>query len=391
MFTWGRKMSRKLDILRRHDIQVSKSATSSPSKSSSFSIGMLRRSKGGSASVDSGSFENFSKLNSNNDRTQSPIRTFFHRIGSTGMLSSKHSNSNSKEIAESSHLYRSSSTSQLNTISYIKCDDPTEGVEGLDKNTIKTQRSLSTGATGKSSSYDDITRVTEQAKRGHFPYAFLRSKLSVLPEENNGSVINQKRARASLGSEFPASFTPMNIIEPDTVSLHEMIIHRDSIMEECSPMNETHEFLMNRSSSDSSSSSTSSEENNRAIISRKSSTSSKEYEPIAYQRLSSCISSNESGYDSDSRHENMFITDGEIVLNKSKGRRRISSTGSITSPTNPDCGTIRRRFRQVKLEKKNPSDKVGVVLTRQMVNLGDCDTEMRYYISEIDPEGIAFR
>lgn len=384
-------MSRKLDILRRHDIQVSKSATSSPSKSSSFSIGMLRRSKGGSASVDSGSFENFSKLNNTNERTQSPIRTFFHRIGSTGMLSSKHSNSSSKEAVESPHLYRSSSTSQLNTISYIKCDDPTEGVEGLDKNAMKKQRSLSTGATGKSSSYDDITRVTEQAKRGHFPYAFLRSKLSVLPEENNGSVINkQKRARASLGSDFPTSFAPMNIIEPDTVSLHEMIIHRDSIMEERSPMTESHEFIMNRSS-DSSSSSTTSEENNRVIVSRKSSTSSKEYEPIAYQRLGSYISSNESGYDSDGRHENMFITDGETVLNKSKGRRRISSTGSITAPNNMDCGTIRRRFRQVKLEKKNVDDKIGVILTRQMVNLGEQDTEIRYYISEIDPDGVAYR
>lgn len=50
----------------------------------------------------------------------------------------------------------------------------------------------------KAVSYDDIARVTHAhaqptAKRANFPYAFLRSRLSVLPEENGGSVINRKR------------------------------------------------------------------------------------------------------------------------------------------------------------------------------------------------------
>lgn len=49
--------------------------------------------------------------------------SFFHRIGSTGMLSRSNNQNNSKQLNDNNNtrtLYRSSSTSQLNTPSYVK-------------------------------------------------------------------------------------------------------------------------------------------------------------------------------------------------------------------------------------------------------------------------------
>lgn len=54
------------------------------------------------------------------------FKTFFHRIGSTGMLSRSNNQNSSKQLNDNSSssstrtLYRSSSTSQLNTPSYVK-------------------------------------------------------------------------------------------------------------------------------------------------------------------------------------------------------------------------------------------------------------------------------
>lgn len=49
------------------------------------------------------------------------FKTFFHRIGSTGMLSRNNNQNSSKQLNDNARaLYRSSSTSQLNTPSYVK-------------------------------------------------------------------------------------------------------------------------------------------------------------------------------------------------------------------------------------------------------------------------------
>lgn len=155
--------------------------------------------------------------------------------------------------AHSMQLYRSSSTSQLNSTSsssYIKCDDPTDGINLITGNNNsnskainndaqrtrdsailmrndhhrKNGHSLSNQIVEKSSSCDNINLIqitnssqvsdllvefnaeanqqgaqgASLSKRSHFPYAFLRSKLSVLPEENGGSVLNQSRVLENL-------------------------------------------------------------------------------------------------------------------------------------------------------------------------------------------------
>lgn len=49
------------------------------------------------------------------------FKTFFHRIGSTGMLSRNNNQNTAKQLNDNTRtLYRSSSTSQLNTPSYVK-------------------------------------------------------------------------------------------------------------------------------------------------------------------------------------------------------------------------------------------------------------------------------
>lgn len=71
----------------------------------------------------------------------------------------------------------------------------------------------------KAISYDDISAHGMHAKpsmikRANFPYAFIRSRLSVLPEENGGSVINKKRIQENKISNKPNN-NNNNVIEPN--------------------------------------------------------------------------------------------------------------------------------------------------------------------------------
>lgn len=118
-------------------------------------------------------------------------------------------------MTDSRSLYRSSSTSQLNTSSYIKGDDPTDGINLGNGSTMvnaSTENVHSASMIGinmmrktkpivpiKAASYDDIARVTfigsphtpssiagnngcgggissTQPKRANFPYAFLEMR-----------------------------------------------------------------------------------------------------------------------------------------------------------------------------------------------------------------------
>jgi hypothetical protein len=126
-------------------------------------------------------------------------------------------------------LYKSCSTSQLST-SYVRGEDP---AEGLDLSLQCSESTSDISATARDSE-QDVTGVKKRvssvdtnpnyvptktrscdnisslgvnsgspatvpsaggSRRAHFPYAFLRSKLSVLPEENGGSVVNQQNRR----------------------------------------------------------------------------------------------------------------------------------------------------------------------------------------------------
>ncbi|XP_012289189.1 uncharacterized protein LOC105704494 isoform X2 [Orussus abietinus] len=154
-------------------------------------------------------------------------------MGSTGMLNSSRSNRRSQNeddqlrTSEKENLFRSCSTSQLNTSpTYVKGDDPSEGIDlqikrkdktvscdnltgqqdddvfetGVEPLSVVADRTVNDfGACDfagdsrvevlkKSSSCD-----FREAKKSSFPYAFLRSKLSVLPEERHGTGLSSAK------------------------------------------------------------------------------------------------------------------------------------------------------------------------------------------------------
>lgn len=187
LITWGRKMSKRLETLRRSESRDSLDSLSSrdsvqTTKQPVWPLGQP----------------------SPNDKS-STLKGFFTRIGSTGMLSYSRLYSNSfreklqqsRKKAADCQLYRSVSTSHLAT-SYMKGDDPADCLDrgelrvhrgNADDGKICDQSPTEPGYVPlKTRSCDNISKLG--TKKPNFPYAFLRSKLSVLPEENGGSVIN---------------------------------------------------------------------------------------------------------------------------------------------------------------------------------------------------------
>lgn len=198
--TWGKKMGRKLEMLRRSDSKESLNSLNSVSSRESIrkkSIWKIGRS----------SSESCPKPES----SPSSIKGFFVRMGSTGMLASRPKDkvdSIGSGTAQDAVLFRSVSTSQLAT-SYVRGDDPADCLDRvLPKDTPTPHTNLPSDpgyVPTKTMSCDNISRLASLpptgSRRANFPYAFLRSKLSVLPEENGGSVINTRTHRDSF-SEF---------------------------------------------------------------------------------------------------------------------------------------------------------------------------------------------
>lgn len=388
-------MSKKLDLLRRNDshkstningnhnsASVHSTASSSATLPASFDT-LTKKSKTLSPFrlLPSTPFNGDTFHRMSRERSPCTLKSFFHRMGSTGMLNNKSSQVHPVRKDPPVQLYRSSSTSQLNTCSYIKCDDPTDGVNLASKSVAAED--------DKSLSCTDITKASEP-KRPHFPYAFLRSKLSVLPEENGGSVVSQQRMKD-------------NLMRPghrgSVVSLRSDL---DSLSISDSNIND--EEPKNRSSLSSNESPKSGATNG----SRNTSDgvpSPKEWESLMFQRLSSCLSSNESGYDSDGRHaeESGLVNFSkpsdayiEAIRNTDStfsfgSRRRLSSVSSTGSFQNFDPNLVRRRFRQIKLVKEQPEDMTGVVLSPQAIKNEDNEIETRYLVTDIDVNGIAYR
>ncbi|XP_052873259.1 uncharacterized protein LOC128278570 [Anopheles cruzii] len=560
VFTWGRKMGKKFDLLRRgsdaHKLAVpgsvaliavappvvppsASSPSSSPSSSSSSSSSTSSGYSSGSNNSEPNSIvadgvkktkptpplkvqhqsqsqqqqqqrtpngdrcsshDPLVKLNS--ERSSGTFRNFFYRMGSTGMLNHKSNHYQKQQFVQqpqqqqqqqqqqhqhrqSPHqlamaamsqsgdssrvdnhhqqqqqlLYRSSSTSQLNTSSYVKCDDPTDGVNLANGGHSKTAASCSSqlhlsgltdpvttaqgqpSASGvttapnasatKSSSCDDIARVGQStsstnqqqqqqladtgSKKNHFPYAFLRSKLSVLPEENGGSVINYSRIKENLLRAGNRGSIVSLRSDLDSVSITDSQLNISTL--DSSPDSDGQRSIV------------SDRETNLGPMSRNNSiktlTDTEHGFVLNYQRLSSCLSSNESGYDSDGRHAEDKIDDQSINLSlvssvsgsgaggpsvavggcsdsyadaiRTKdasyvfgSRRRLSSSSSSLGGSF-DCGTVRRRFRQIKLVKQQADDTIGIELTPQTIGLDEGECETRYLVTEIDPEGIAYK
>ncbi|XP_058463381.1 uncharacterized protein LOC131437810 isoform X2 [Malaya genurostris] len=453
VFTWGRKMGKKFDLLRRgSDAQklptTPPSPTNTPTCVSIFNTDTIKKTK----TVPLKAYQpgNDSLVKLNNERSSGTLRNFFYRMGSTGMLNNRssqiqkqiqqQSSKQQQQKQESSQsqtnqtgftgkgkmdghsvLYRSSSTSQLNSSSYVKCDDPTEGINlanGNHKNAVSStnlnsppldQSTPKQSPATKSSSCDDIVRVAasqeQLSKKAHFPYAFLRSKLSVLPEENGGSVINYNRIRENLLRSGNRGSVISLRSEFDNISIADSQLN----------ISDNGEVFLSGTDSKSLTAC------ELGTMSRNNSIKKLSDDPSFvgnYQRLSSCLSSNESGYDSDGRHAEDKMDDNgsasavnsltahpgttsidsyaDAIRNKDQSymfgsRRRLSSTSSVVSLQNLDSSSVRRRFRQIKLGKQRPHEVVGIELTPQTVSTDEGDCETRYLVTEIDPEGIAYR
>lgn len=424
VFTWGRRMSKKLEQLRRNSDTNSLNNTNAavPTKNYDSKKNTIDHSKSKNKTERPMSLVEPPVCVKSNvpPPTQKTFKTFFHRIGSTGMLNHRSSQSSTssssgaggKASTLSSPLYRSSSTSQLNTStsSYVKGDDPTEGVNlknGASSCNTMHQHAVN-GQPLKSSSYDDIASASDPSRKG-FPYAFLRSKLSVLPEENGGSVLNQKRMLQNHASNnncctssYPAEpTTPQcNLRRFHYATTASMTSTRDSITQTASPpgisyQNSPVAAIQQQHSSDESSSNVSNSPRTSTSI---------DWDPMTYQRLSSCLSSNESGYDSDGRHADdstnsvrvgadlVLVDDSSALLAKTVQDRRSIVIGNSLPAPNMECsGTIRRRFRQIKLTKASVLDSIGVTLSPQYFNINDADVEIRYLVSGIDVNGLAYR
>ncbi|BFG06491.1 uncharacterized protein DMAD_04990 [Drosophila madeirensis] len=503
VFTWGKRMSRKLDLLKRSDSPASHkshtdlrslfhspthhksssasaspspgSAKASPSPTGGYQSSTLKKCKSGPIetvkqrqhqnpnqqqqlqqqqqqqhqSVQDGSQSAHCTPTHQVHyqaaaRPQKALKNFFHRIGSTGMLNHRsHNLLKASEAAQqaapaATTLYRSSSTSQLSSSSYIKCDDPTEGLNLQREQREQREQRLPRIASLKSSSCDDIAKVSscltasssggsavvslgsppsggnatggtgatggsggqhDASRRGAFPYAFLRSRLSVLPEENHGSGAGhlkhqqqQMERREQLHQEIV------------TILSRSPLPHRGSPEQQMG----------------------------RADVSRNDSITSKDWEPL-YQRLSSCLSSNESGYDSDGGvggsgggvgvrpGNNLSISGGDtesiasgtlkrnslISLSSSEGVGMGMGSGSGSGLRNSsicsapvslggynydyETETIRRRFRQLKLERKCQEDHIGIVLSPKTVMTSSNEQQYRYLIVELEPYGMAQR
>lgn len=208
LITWGRKMGKRLESLRR-----SESRDSLDSLSSRDSVSTTCRQP-----------SSWTPGEQQTDCKSSTLKGFFTRIGSTGMLSYSRLYSNSFREKLQQHrkpaecqLYRSVSTSHLAHPSYMKGDDPADCLDrggscGSESRMIGQgdgSGGVSIGGGAeiecptepgyvplKTRSCDNISKLGA-SKKPNFPYAFLRSRLSVLPEENGGSVISHL-ARASV-------------------------------------------------------------------------------------------------------------------------------------------------------------------------------------------------
>lgn len=450
-------MGKKFDLLRRgSDAQKLPTppspSTSTPSCVPIFNTDTIKKSKTIPLKAYQPANDPLVKLN--NERSSGTFKNFFYRMGSTGMLNHRSSQSQKQQQQQASQqqllqmqpsssqqntpsqqgyttknkndghstLYRSSSTSQLNTSSYIKCDDPTEGINlanGNHKNAVSStnlnvssmeQSATKQSPSAKSSSCDDIVRVAatqeQLSKKNHFPYAFLRSKLSVLPEENGGSVINYNRIKENLLRSGTRGSVISLRSDLDNISITDSQLNISDNGDVFLTGNDSKSITTCDLSSISRNNSIKTLTDDHSFVSN-------------YQRLSSCLSSNESGYDSDGRHAEDKIDENgssstassltvphgasslvdpyaDAIRSKDQSymfgsRRRMSSSSSIASVQNLDCSTIRRRFRQIKLEKHSGDEVIGIELTPQTVNMDEGDCETRYLVTEIDPEGIAYR
>ncbi|EEB13012.1 pdz domain protein arc, putative [Pediculus humanus corporis] len=191
--TWGRRVGKRLEQLRNGEQKLfaDESSEGSLRKKPNW---RLRRSSDVALSTTTTTTEEFENLSLN---SPSSLKNFFHRMGSTGMLNKGGMNKGQpvRETPEENNLFRSCSTSHLSA-SYFRGDDPADCLDPSNADVKKSNNNadrMPPHLSVKTLSVDNLTEIAKSSsnRRSNFPYAFLRSKLSVLPEENGGSVVNQ--------------------------------------------------------------------------------------------------------------------------------------------------------------------------------------------------------
>lgn len=156
--------------------------------------------------------------------SNSSFKTFFNKIGSRGMLlyGSRQEvvptspaimanapkqplfNKNEKDpftsppmpvtLAKKPQIYHRhslSSHSRSEFFTYIKCDDPTDGLS-WDRKSPERGHEKNKPRVGEESHEEEDHREVKKGsslKRSHFPYSFLRSKLGTLPEDDKHQLI----------------------------------------------------------------------------------------------------------------------------------------------------------------------------------------------------------
>lgn len=208
----------------------------------------------------------------------------------------------------------------------------------------------------KAVSYDDIAHVSTEpqaSKRSNFPYAFLRSKLSVLPEENGGSVINQKRILQEM-QLFNSSMSNRNGFKADSACNGKKSQQQSQTAEGITSNTALESAIPNENGSNS-------EQHSQSPRTQS-------------QRFSNCFSSNESGYDSDSRH-----TDEQNPLVKSTATADVAHT--------PYFGR-RKHCKYIKLQRRRSDDVVGVEVTA--VDATANASQRKYIVSHMLESGLAF-
>ncbi|KZC09970.1 PREDICTED: uncharacterized protein LOC107188098 [Dufourea novaeangliae] len=253
---WGRRMSKKIDSFRRAGSRETICSISERSDTGSNNNKSIANNNNITSKMDKTLPD--LKLDSKQEkrtpgtfhRSSSPFKSFFIRMGSTGMLNSAKGNRRSQNIddrlktSEKENLFRSCSTSQLNTSpTYVKGDDPSEGIDLQISSRKDKTVSCDDLAHQNDDAYDDHISVNsaslyplgtpsmasfspcdfeqsrnetpmrkssscdfKETKKSSFPYAFLRSKLSVLPEERHGTFASKDERLFKTASEehFPA-------------------------------------------------------------------------------------------------------------------------------------------------------------------------------------------
>ncbi|PNF36726.1 hypothetical protein B7P43_G12356 [Cryptotermes secundus] len=367
------------------------------------------------------------------EHSPSPLKSFFIRMGSTGMLNgSKHHTPPScspkerampynPDLPGGKVLFKSCSTSQLST-SYVKGEDPADGLDlslQCIKKRVPSVEADPSYVPTKTRSCDNIaslgTNTTQPStapsiggnRRANFPYAFLRSKLSVLPEENGGSVVNQQsRRRVSNKESFPEHRRRKD--NPDVKSIRRYnysfpqsftaVPYQSSIGEEYPLVQKSGQPSYYVSSNESGYDSDGPRHGEESICKVGSS------EKCLNTTLDQDGDTEHSGQDTAHRNSSGAVELGSIstksteVQNESPevidNYRRLPGASSLTSlHDRHNRDLYRRRFILVRIAKTKGADLLGIHLVQQTqpIDTNRNPSAVRFYISKLDPESLAAR